>query len=230
VPDLRPSPTRAIAKTLNRAKTRGLTEVLSLAGGRVKEWFSSSDDLVMFVRDAIAEAPDRDDLTFTRAVPSDGARYAIDIGTDSATTFATRLSDDTHCFLVSDGETLLHASWVTTGGAWTRELRAYLVPPGDDAYIYESFTRSDARGRGVYPFALANILEWGATTGIGRLWVAVEEHNPPSLRAVGKAGFQEAFRLPFSRSLGRLRIGAPTGPQAGAARAFLSRKPPKPDM
>lgn len=227
MPDLRPSPTRAIAKTLNRAKTRGIREVLSLGRSRAKEWFSSSDDLVMFVRDAVAGGPPRDDLTFTRAVPGDGARYASDIGTDSATTFAARLSDDTHCFLVSDGETLLHASWVTTGGAWTRELRAYLVPPEGDAYIYESFTRADARGRGVYPFALTNILEWSASTGIARVWVAVEEHNPPSLRAVAKAGFQEAFRLKFSRSLGRLRIGAASGPDANAARAFLSRRPPK---
>lgn len=230
MPDLRPSPTRAIAKTLNRAKTRGFGEVLSLASSRVKEWFSSSDDLVMFVRDAVPGAPRRDDLTFTQAGPTDGARYAADIGTDSAATFAARLSDNTHCFLVSDGETLLHASWVTTAGAWTREMRAYLVPPGGDAYIYESFTRADARGRGVYPFALANILEWGASTGIARVWVAVEEHNPPSLRAVAKAGFQEAFRIPFSRSLGRLRIGGATGPHAGAAQAFLSRKPPTPDM
>jgi GNAT superfamily N-acetyltransferase len=227
VPDLRPSPTRAISKTLNRAKTRGLGEVLSLAGSRVKEWFSSSDDLVMFVRDAVPGAPQRDDLTFAPAVPADGGRYANDIGTDSAATFAARLSDDTHCFLVSDGETLLHASWVTTAGAWTRELRAYLVPPTGDAYIYESFTRADARGRGVYPFALAHILEWAAAAGIARVWVAVEEHNPPSLRAVAKAGFQEAFRLPFSRKLGRLRIGSATGPQSGAAGAFLSRKPPK---
>jgi GNAT superfamily N-acetyltransferase len=230
VPDLRPSPTRAIAKTLNRAKTRGLREVVTLAGSRIKEWFSSSDDLVMFVRDAVMGAPQRDDLTFTRAVPGDGGRYATDIGTDSAATFAARLSEDTHCFLVSDGETLLHASWVTTSGAWTRELRAYLVPPGGDAYIYESFTRADARGRGVYPFALAHILEWAASTGIARVWVAVEEHNPPSLRAVAKAGFREAFRLSFARSLGRLRIDAATGPHAGAAPAFLSRKPPKSDL
>ena len=184
----------------------------------------------MFVRDAVTGAPQRDDLTFTRAVPADGARYANDIGTDSASTFAARLSNDTHCFLVSEGETLLHASWVTTAGAWTRELRAYLVPPGGDAYIYESFTRADARGRGVYPFALANILEWGASTGLDRLWVAVEEHNPPSMRAVAKAGFQEAFRLPFARSLGRLRLGVATGPQAGATSAFLSTKPPKSDL
>ena len=230
MPDLRPSPTHAIAKTLNRAKHRGLGEVLSLATGRAKEWFSSSDDLVMFVRDAMPGAPDNTTLSFRQASPSDGSRYARDIGTDSAATFARRLSDDTHCFVVDDGTTLLHASWVTTGGAWTRELRAYLVPPPGEAYIYESFTRADARGRGVYPFALANILGWAASRGIARVWVAVEEHNPPSLRAVAKAGFEEAFRLPFTRSFGRLRIGAASGPDAQKARALLSPKAPTPHL
>ena len=198
--------------------------------GRLKEWLSSSDDLVMFVTDARSGAPDRVDLAFRQASPSDGPRYARDIGTDSAVTFAARLSADTHCFLVDDGTTLLHASWVTTGGAWMRELRGYLVPPPGDAYVYESFTRADARGRGVYPFALANILGWAASGGISRVWVAVEEANPPSLRAVGKAGFEEAFRLPFSRSLGRLRIGAASGPDAEKARTLLSSKAPTPHL
>ena len=190
---------------------------------RTKEWFSSSDDLVMFVRIAVSDRPERDDLTFRVASVAEGPRYARDIGTDSAATFARRLSERTHCFIVDDGTTILHASWVTTAGAWTRELRAYLIPPTGDAYVYESFTRADARGRGVYPFALANILAWATSAGIGRVWVAVEEHNPASLRAVTKAGFEEAFRLRFSRRFGRLTIGTASGPLADAAAGFLSR-------
>lgn len=226
MPDVRPSPSQALSKTLNRVRARGSREVLSLAVHRVKEWFSSSDDLVMFVRASVVEKPARDDLTFRAASAVDAPRYGRDIGTDSAATFARRLSDRTHCFTVEDGTTILHASWVTTAGAWTRELRAYLVPPAGDAYVYESFTRADARGRGVYPFALANILAWAASAGIGRVWVAVEEHNPASMRAVTKAGFEEAFRLPFSRRFGRLTIGTASGPVADAAAAFLSRTHP----
>ena len=198
-----------------------------MARGRVAEWVSSSDDLVMFVKHVVPGGLQRDDLAFRYAGASDGPRYARDIGTDSAATFSRRLSESTHCFLVEDGTTILHASWVTSAGAWTRELRAYLVPPPGDAYIYESFTRADARGRGVYPFALANIVDWSARSGVKHLWVAVEEHNPPSLRAVAKAGFEEAFRVPFSRRFGRLRIEAATGPRADEATRFLSRKPPK---
>ena len=200
--------------------------MLSLGAGRVGEWISSSDDLVMFVRDPVPERPSRDDLEFREATEADGARYARDIGTDSATSFARRLSERTHCFVVEDERTFLHASWVTTAGAWTRELRSYLVPPSGGAYVYESFTRADARGKGVYPFALAGILSWAATAGIGRVWVAVEEHNPSSLRAVTKAGFEEAFRLPFSRRFGRLTIGTASGPMAEKAPNLLSRKRP----
>lgn len=226
MPDVRPSPFHVIAKTINRVRARGPREVVALGFGRLREWISSSDDLVMFVRDAPAGGPERNDLAFREATSDDCDRYARDIGTDSAATFAERLSTRTRCFLVEDGTKIVHASWVTGAGAWTRELRAYLVPPPGDVYIYESFTRADARGRGVYPYALANILAWAAATGAARVWVAVEEHNPPSLRAVAKAGFEEAFRVPFSRKLGRLRIGTATGPGAGEVVRFLSRKRP----
>lgn len=226
MPDVRPSVAVATAKALNRIRTRGAGEVTSLAVGRIKEWVESSDELVMFVRDSADEAPDRGDLRFRAATAADGPHYARDIGTDSAATFSRRLSERTHCFVVEDAGRLLHASWVTTSGAWTRELRSYLVPPRGDAYVYESFTRADARGRGVYPFALRNIAAWAGATGVGRLWVAVEQHNPSSLRAVAKAGFVEGFRLPFSRKRGRLRIGTATGPHAEIAGRFLSRTPP----
>ena len=150
-------------------------------------------------------------------------RYARDIGTDSVSSFRSRLSERTHCFLVDDGDLLVHSSWVTTAAAWTRELSTYLVPPRGDAYIYESFTRPEARGRGVYPFALQRIAAWASDEGLRRVWVAVEEHNPPSIRAVSKADFAEGFRIDFARRWGRVDVGTPYGPDASEARGFLSR-------
>ena len=180
----------------------------------------------MFVRDAGPVQANIDGIAFRETTVADAPRYAAEIGTDSASSFEKRLSTRTRCFVVDDGELLLHASWVTTAGAWTREVKSYLVPPPGDAYIYESFTRAEARGRGIYPFALKNIIGWAAGTGVQRLWVAVEEHNAPSTRSVTKAGFTEAFRLPFTRRLGRVHVGAASGPHAGQAAAFLSRTPP----
>ena len=226
MPDLRPSFKTSLSKTVNRVKERGPREVLSLAIERVRGFASSSDVLVMFMATATAGAEDIEGLSFRRADPADASRYARDIGTDSATSFRKRLSERTACFVVDDGRLLLHASWVTRAGAWTRELRAYLVPPPGDAYIYESFTRGEARGRGIYPFALRQISAWAAEAGVGRLWVAVEGHNAASLRAVTKAGFSPAFELPFARRLGRLTIGDATGSHSSEAQRFVSRSRP----
>jgi len=182
----------------------------------------------MYVRETESlDTAVREGLEFREASRSDAGRYAREIGTDSASSFSNRLSERTHCFVVDDGQMLVHASWMTTGGAWTREIKAYLVPPPGDGYIYESFTRADARGRGIYPFALRGLLAWGASHDLRRLWVAVEEHNAASIRAVTKAGFAEAFRLPYARRLGRLRIEKPSGTRAAEAATFLSRTPPR---
>ena len=198
-------------------------EVITLGWHRLREFVSSSDELVMFVREATGEEVADIGVTFRAASSADAERYARDIGTDSPATFRARLTDSTHCFVVEDDSLLVHASWVTSRAAWTRELRAYLTPPAGDAYIYESFTRAEVRGRGIYPVALRQITAWAASAEIRVLWVAVEADNPASLRAVTKAGFQEAFRLPYRRRLGRVRIGTATGPRSDAAATFVSR-------
>jgi GNAT superfamily N-acetyltransferase len=175
----------------------------------VREWARSDDELIMLVREAAAPTPGfRHDpgLAFRAATPADADLYARAIGTDSAATFGRRLTPTTECFLVHGGDELLHASWVTAGAAWTREIDAYIVPPEGDAYVYESFTRPQARGRGVYPFALRGICEWARDRGLAQVWVAVEAGNAPSLKAIRKAGFEPAYEMRYGRRLGRLSL------------------------
>jgi ribosomal protein S18 acetylase RimI-like enzyme len=223
MPDRRPGPLVVIAKIVNRIKGRGPGEVLALAGQRVREWVISSDELIFLVRQTGGEAPGHDSLVFEEASVDDAGRYARDVGTDSAATFRKRLSERTRCFLVSSGDLIVHATWVTTAAAWTRELRTYVTPPAGDAYVYESFTRAEARGRGAYPFALMHVANLLAERGVKRVWVGVEAHNDPSLRAVSKAGFEEAFRLGYRRRLGRLTVERPTGTLAEVGRDLLRR-------
>ncbi|MDQ3953854.1 MAG: GNAT family N-acetyltransferase [Actinomycetota bacterium] len=169
----------------------------------------SDDELIVLVRPAAAETPDlrRDPgLTVRRATAADAELYARVIGTDSAATFRRRLTATTHCFLVHLGDDLLHASWVTTSAAWTREIGGFLVPPPGDAYVYESFTHPDARGRGVYPFALAGICDWAAETRVSHVWVAVEKGNAASLKAIRKAGFEPSYTIRYARRFGRLTV------------------------
>lgn len=206
MPDLRPSPTHAVLKILNRVRARGVGEVLALGAERVKQYLSSSEELIILARPSGGSSPPSDDLLFEDATADDGARYAREIGTDSASTFAARLTENTRCFLVSSGGKILHATWVTTRAAWTRELRGYFVVPPGDCYVYESFTRGDARGKGVYPFALKSICAWAAGKELRRVWVGVEAANVPSLRAVGKAGFEPQLTINFRRNVGRLEV------------------------
>jgi ribosomal protein S18 acetylase RimI-like enzyme len=224
VPDTKPPLLRPPDRLITRIKARGPIEIVDLATSRLKENLYSDDELIIFVKEPSEDPSSRDDLDFKRATADDAEMYARDIGTDSTRTFRGRLTERTRCYLIEAAGRLVHASWVTLSAAWTRELRAYVKPPLGDAYIYESFTRADARGRGVYPFALRQICNALALEAIDRAWVAVEADNPPSIRAVTKADFKEAFRITYGRRLGILTIQEPHGPMADIGRTFLNRQ------
>lgn len=179
----------------------------------------------MLVKD-VGGQPERADGDVRPAGPGDALAYARDIGTESPRTFRARLSDATRCWLVTEGSRLIHASWVTSEAAWTRELRRWVSPPEHDVYIYESFTMAAARGRGAYPRALAGIASWATGADIGRLWVAVEKDNAASLRAVAKAGFGVSYEVGYRRRWGRLTIDLPAGEMADCARTMIRSSRP----
>ena len=221
MPDTRPSLGLTLERARNRVLTRGVGEVGRLLWQRLREGLSSEDTLVVFVRPSGGKVEAPEGLQFRAATEQDGAAYARDIGTDSAHSFVARLSDRTHCFLVLQGDLIVHSSWVTTAAAWTREIRGYMKPPSGGAYVYESFTRPEVRGRGVYPFTLRSICAWGETGAVAQIWVAVEADNPASIRAVTKAGFEPAFRFSYRRRAGRLTIDPPTGQMAHIGISFV---------
>ena len=215
MPDDRIGALYVAERTLARARSRGTGEVVRLAGARLKEAAGSGDTLVVCSLAAEIEPSAGEGFLFRSATSDDGDLYARDVGTDSRRSFRARLSPTTSCFVVESKGRLLHATWVTTSGAWTRELQSYIRPPHGDAYVFESFTRPDARGKGVYPFALRKIASHAAGRGLGNLWVAVEAGNPSSLRAVSKAGFRPVFRLEYRRRWGRLTVQIPAPGEPG---------------
>jgi Acetyltransferase (GNAT) family len=211
---MRPRPGQSILKVLARLKARGVKEVAGVAVQRTREWIWSREELIVLSRRAGASAPPAvEGLWLKEAAASDGPRYAVDIGTDSAATFRARLSDATRCFVVESEGRFVHATWMTTAAAWTREVGAYLCPPHRHAYVYESFTRAEVRGRGVYPFALRSIAGWLAREDVETVWVAVEASNAASRHAVAKAGFEPRFEIAYRRTMGRLQVVTP--PPAG---------------
>lgn len=185
---------------------------------------SSEDELIFCVVDPATVVPiAHDNFTFAEATPEDAARFARDVGTDSLRTFSARISDPgTSCYLVLQENRIVHSSWLTTTAAWTREIRSFVMPQSGTAYVYESHTTPEARGRGAYPFMLSNLIRGLAQRGIGQLWVAVQASNPASQRAVGKVGFAEAARVAYRRRLGRLTVG-PLPRASGAPRIGTKR-------
>jgi GNAT superfamily N-acetyltransferase len=233
----RPGAVELALKIERRTRARGVREVAGLAAHRIREGISSEDTLIILVRDAAhgavvaggaGPASGPGSFRFKEAVTiADAQQFARDIGTESPRTFRSRLSDETRSFVVERDGRFLHSSWVTTACAWIREVRRYFECPSEGAYVYESYTRPEARGRGVYPWALARIGEWLVARGVEQLWVGIEAANPASLRAVTKAGFEEAFDVTYKRRLGRLKLSRPAGPLADLGARCLVRRAPR---
>lgn len=225
----RQSPLDVTLKLISRARQRGVGEVARLALERLREGAASEAQLIFLAREALSgSGPSASDLPVAppgvevrTAAPRDAVRYQRDVGTESARTFVRRLGPSGTCLLADDGTRILHATWVTRQAVWTRELRAYVRPSPGGAYVYESFTHSEARGRGLYPLVLGTAAAGLGTGGATRLWVAVEADNAASLRAVTKAGFTERFRVRYRRRLGRLHRDDPVGPGRDEASAIL---------
>lgn|GEM_PF-1515065 len=220
MPDVGPSPLRGIRKAAARAAARGPREALSAFAARIKGGIHSQGVLIFLVRDlgGTVAPPVPEGMAVRRATAADDRSYARDIGTDSPTTFRRRLSASTGCWLLLERDRILHATWTTTGAAWAGEIRRFFRPPDGDIYIYESFTRPEARGRGAYPLILGHVCGDAAAAGLTRAWIGVEKHNEPSMRAITKAGFRPALEIEFGRRWGRLRVGQPHGPRADDCR------------
>lgn len=216
-----------VLKTGSRIRHRGPKEVAELGWGRLREQISSGETLHFFVRPAGGvPCPVIPGWALRQASAADATGYVRRVGTESASTFRRRL-EGARCYLVLEKGDIMHSSWVATGPTWTRELRLWVRPPSGDAYIYESFTHPEARGRGIYPFALANILLTLEDEGARRAWIAADSGNAPSLRSISKAGFEPAFDVVYRRRWGRVLVGEPQGPEAAQGAQMLGGKLPR---
>ena len=191
---------------LTRARARGWSEALRAERDRLSSWWSSSDVLIVLSRPADADFTPQPDLQFRPCSPDDAEKYARDIGTDTRETFAHRLTHHTDCFVVESNGRFVHASWAARERVFVGEIGKYFLPPRGSAYVYESYTRPEARGKGIYPYALSGIASELSSGGVEELWIAVEASNTASRRSISKASFEIRFEVPFSRRFGRLTV------------------------
>jgi GNAT superfamily N-acetyltransferase len=165
-------------------------------------------------------------MRIREAGPDDASAYERDIGTDLAATVRSRLASPTSsCWLAEKDGRIVHSSWMETETAWMGEADRFFLVPSGDAYIYESFTRPELRGQGVYPAVLRTISARSASRDLRRLWIAAERTNLSSLRAIEKAGFVRSFEIGVRRRWGRTVATTPPG-----AEPQLREGPKKPPL
>jgi ribosomal protein S18 acetylase RimI-like enzyme len=197
-------------------------EALLALFGEVRTRTWSDEVLLVLQRRAGGTAAPTTELIVREARHSDAPAYERDIGTETAGRVAERLSrPGASCWIAETGGHMVHASWVETKAAWVGEIERLLVVPPGDAYIYQSFTRPEMRGRGIYPAVLTTLSERLGSRGINCLWIAVEATNPASLRAIQKSGFTHVFEIAFQHRFGRIQVSVPDG----VAPSF-EKKPP----
>jgi RimJ/RimL family protein N-acetyltransferase len=117
--------------------------------------------------------------------------YPVDLSESQS-----RLAQQQKCFIGWSHGRAAHFSWVQdTGvheirGTWRRDA----VQPGD-FWIYSCRTADWARGRRLYPAALASILRHYKSLDYQRALIYVAEENGSSINGIERAGFVFAERI-----------------------------------
>lgn len=92
------------------------------------------------------------------------------------------------CFVATMAGSIVHYSWVHTGGEYPSTIR--LV--AGEALIGPCFTLPRARGAGLYPHVLSAICADLQERGYRRVFIETDRRNRASLRGIEKAGFRRA--------------------------------------
>ncbi len=115
----------------------------------------------------------------------------------------TRLARGCRCFGVRrDGE-LAGYGWLSTGPEWIGELELEIKPGAGEAYIWNCFTLSHHRRRGVLRALLAGIRARAQSDGMRKVWIG--SVAIPAERAFGPSGFKPALEFEVAAAM-RLRL------------------------
>lgn len=114
---------------------------------------------------------------------------------------ASRLERANRCYIAEDENGLVHYSWAQFIG-WhyiASAGRIHNIRKGE-VWIYHCRTAERARGRGIYPSVLTQILMDSREIGIQKVWIYTDSGNFSSQHGIVTAGFQ------LSREMRSLQI------------------------
>jgi len=93
----------------------------------------------------------------------------------------------------------VHHSWVSFSDTRIAEIDSTIRLEPGEAYIYDCFTDGSTRGKRIFPAVLSHIAQELFAQGCRRIWIAVEEENRSSLKAIERAGFRRAAEVSYRR-------------------------------
>ena len=115
-----------------------------------------------------------------------------------------RIREGQACVVARHASRVIAYCWLTRRSEWVAEIDRFVVPGGDQVYLYEAFTEPAWRGRGLFPAMLFRLLAYARVQGCHRALIFVLTDNRASRRAIEKAGF-ELFQTVSRLEIGGLR-------------------------
>ena len=102
-----------------------------------------------------------------------------------------RLDRGEICFAAVHKGKIVSYCWFAQGNIGIEEIGMAVSTLPGEVYLYDAFTLSPWRGKGLYPVVLKETLLHAETIGFTRALIFVAENNKASRRGVIKTGFQE---------------------------------------
>lgn len=150
------------------------------------------------------------------------ARVACALAKDEKA-FTSRLRAGDRCFCAFLDDLPVHARWVAMRPVRIPELDRWFVPGKQEAYVYDSFTAPDFRGRRAIDVARRVMNATLHAEGIGRAWNYILSDNVSSLRGLSSVQ-RKVFTIPFVR-IGRtflVFMGSRPVPLAASVAGFAA--------
>lgn len=134
-------------------------------------------------------------VTFTTLGPAEIDEYLRFHDEDPREQLEERFARGDQCFLARHEGRIVCASWVSHREHFMRPLSyRYRLGP-TDAYLHDSYTAPEFRGRSVAPALGVHVLEQLRLGGTTRVTMAVSPENVANQRARAKTGFRVCGRI-----------------------------------
>lgn len=112
-----------------------------------------------------------------------------------------RLHNGQKCIVAEYKGDIVHYSWLTAAEEYAAEIEKMIPVEAGERYLFNCRTLAPARGRGIFPLAIARALEVAGTSGASHIITLVSSSNKSSLKAFAKMAFTVREEITMTRFL-----------------------------